>query len=959
MASSSGIFLWLTDPGTGESFEKNAEEATSMLLAGELGPDFPARLAGDERVSTVAPLFAWLDLVHASRLELSGAVNAETIRTTYRKLSRQYHPDHTETLGPDLQALAEMRFKEIGESKSYLLGRIGAGMDTLVINADAAEPKIPPPPPSLTRAAVGPLQHSAADSTEDLRASRRSRQSNRAGTNLTGRVLGPVAILIGLGAALLWLGDRPDREGGGEHDRVTGGIAVNTSATPLPSEPIRVVEYSDLVRANEEKSRPKEKGGDVDDNAEASEETPPSPENEGAPASPARVGDPESPDPLPPASAEDPAPPSKPQGGTGLDPDGISPPPITADPDNPAPEEGVPGTVDDPAVAGILAEYERAAQLAAGDEFDRKLGMLNEQYKTALKSAQTEAVSKGQLEVLVAIRGEERAVDASGKPEADPRDLPDSIAALRTTYMLEREKLEEARERDLTGPRAAALSQLEERVKSATREGLVDLAIAIRSLIADFARDAPVIAPATPAPAAEETARRPHPGFKMVATGLKDQRMTRAISVFDFNRDDLPDLLCFGNGVRGSSLYESAGWPRFTKAPAVGEDSVLNLSQRRGAGWARIGATGGIDFFAAGGGVSPVLLRGDSLGKFSNQTSASGLAAAGATRMACWGDVNGDGHIDLAIVSSAENTGDIVSLWLNSGNSTFSKKELTTGLIPPGTIDNIRFVDTDLDGDLDLLVVGLAGFQLLENDGTGIFRNTTRDRGLSGITGSVGEWGDPDNDGRLDVLFPGGSGSRARFFIQDSGGLFREDSWRPEGEPMDVAWLDIDADGFLDLFVAGWNGQPSRVYLNLGSGAFGTAEPLAGLAYLASAYGVAVADLDRDGAEDLVLSDWGSNAVILENLLNPARNSFLRIRPAARRDAPNGHGAVVRLLREPDGALVGLRLVDAGSGTVQSPGEVLFHGLTGSYTVEITFPGGGTVRKTGLVPDGKTLEITP
>jgi hypothetical protein len=49
------------------------------------------------------------------------------IRSAYRKLASQYHPDKVAHLGKEFQEIAEMRFKEIQEAYQVLSGPKGVG----------------------------------------------------------------------------------------------------------------------------------------------------------------------------------------------------------------------------------------------------------------------------------------------------------------------------------------------------------------------------------------------------------------------------------------------------------------------------------------------------------------------------------------------------------------------------------------------------------------------------------------------------------------------------------------------------------------------------------------------------------------------------------------------------------------------------------------------------------------
>jgi len=122
---------------------------------------------------------------------------------------------------------------------------------------------------------------------------------------------------------------------------------------------------------------------------------------------------------------------------------------------------------------------------------------------------------------------------------------------------------------------------------------------------------------------------------------------------------------------------------------------------------------------------------------------------------AAFGDVDGDGDLDLFLTGVADEFSDAESmLYTNDGSGQFTAVGANLIAVFNG---NAAWADYDADGDVDLLVAGLFGvfdtvpkLELYENDGSGNL-TAVSDLGLPlGIQNF--QWGDYDNDGDLDLV---------------------------------------------------------------------------------------------------------------------------------------------------------------------------------------------------------------
>jgi len=224
-------------------------------------------------------------------------------------------------------------------------------------------------------------------------------------------------------------------------------------------------------------------------------------------------------------------------------------------------------------------------------------------------------------------------------------------------------------------------------------------------------------------------------------------------------------------------------------------------------------------------------------------------------------DLDGDGDLDL-LGAAAE--ADTVAVWINDGGVPV---ELTMHIIDDSFDGARSLVPADLDGDGDFDLLGTA----LEDDDLSWWRNDggepiawTRQIVTDDLAGShhADAW-DMDLDGDLDVLALGYGYPWLKVFWNDGGDPL---IWRDEDigdavvTPLVLGAGDLDGDGDMDVAASSdaWN-RVIRWENNGGPPADWSSASV--VTQFPGPWPLAVADLDGNGALDVVAGAGGGNEV--------------------------------------------------------------------------------------------------
>ena len=371
-----------------------------------------------------------------------------------------------------------------------------------------------------------------------------------------------------------------------------------------------------------------------------------------------------------------------------------------------------------------------------------------------------------------------------------------------------------------------------------------------------------------------------------LATNLWPDGPAGDCAVADFDGDDLTDILLAdmtpGPGLR---LLAGAGDASVRDATtAAGLEDQLGGTDLRAAD---MDGDGDPDLLVLraitltdGTAAAASLLRNQN-GRFTDVTHASGLEA-GAIQDAAWLDADADGDLDLCLVAN-EGT----RLLIQSLPFTFVDTTVTAGLKQNGAaITSVLAADVDGDGHADIYLWGREGDRLYMGRGDGTFAERS---------GPVGPWPaagpacflDTEGDGDLDLLVAPGPDNlwpdedHPRLFLNRDGTWTEGTADAGLKVPLAAGALscaDLNGDGADEIYIAAADrGRdlflPHSLWLN-DRGRFRPITGAVGGGLVLPGQAVAAADMDGDGLRDLIVLTGSTLAA------RPRILVLLRQRPA-------------------------------------------------------------------------------
>ncbi len=374
-------------------------------------------------------------------------------------------------------------------------------------------------------------------------------------------------------------------------------------------------------------------------------------------------------------------------------------------------------------------------------------------------------------------------------------------------------------------------------------------------------------------------------------SAVGDRAYTVAVAWGDADSDGDLDLAIGMRGNAGRNLvfenYEENGEQRLRQAwvdPVSHETADL--------AWGDVDGDGDLDLAAAVyaepdfvylNDGSPLAETADPWGSLEGDYSAEDWTA----QSLAWGDVDNDGDLDLAVGYAWQNVdlpeyvvqaaGDEFS-WLGVPNHVYLNHG---GFLDPwpiwsstseeATMD-LAWGDMEGDGDLDLAVVNHAG-------PVEVFENVDGILSLEPVCGfgdgddhmSVA-WGDANNDEYLDLAVGVYDGPNKLYLYDPESKQLVDSGWQPAGDPTyDVAWADVDADGDLDLAVGNsWDQETTvfenRDFLYLNQDGILDDIPAQTIGELHfPTRSIDWGDIDSDGDPDLAIGVWSGQKRVYEN----------------------------------------------------------------------------------------------
>src|SRR5437588_1425527 len=486
------------------------------------------------------------------------------------------------------------------------------------------------------------------------------------------------------------------------------------------------------------------------------------------------------------------------------------------------------------------------------------------------------------------------------------------------------------------------------------------------------------------------------------------------IAFIDYDNDGYPDILLVngenwpGHGPSTSALklYHNNHNGTFTDVTA--KSGLATSMYGLGVAIGDYDNDGYDDIFVTALGQSR-LFHNNGNGTFADVTKAAGLWGPNEfSTGAAWVDYDRDGKLDLIVANYVQWSpqtdiyctldgvhksyctpesykGASACLWHNLGNGKFEDATQKAGLSDPTSKSlGVAILDYNGDGWTNILLANdTQPNKLYLNRKDGSFEERGVAAGIAFSEDGVARAGmgvdtaDYDRSGYPSILITNFANQMLSLYHNEGNGLFVDEAPRSEVGRATLVTLgfgcfffDYDNDGWPDIFVADGHieneiervqkrvsyAEPPHLFRNLGGGKFQEVTEQMGTGFAAPkvARAAAYADIDNDGALDLLVTTHDGRAYLFHN--QAGTNHSLRIKLVGTKSNHDGIGSVVRVASGGDKQW---QMLKSGSSYLSQSELVLTFGLGGKIkadSAEIQWPS-GQVDKLSDVPSGQTLTI--
>jgi len=231
-------------------------------------------------------------------------------------------------------------------------------------------------------------------------------------------------------------------------------------------------------------------------------------------------------------------------------------------------------------------------------------------------------------------------------------------------------------------------------------------------------------------------------------------------------------------------------------------------------------------------------------------------------------DIDNDGDRDIIAVIESDDS--YLRVFLNNSDTTIT---YYADYETYNTSGGLAVFDIDDDGDEDVVHTSTTYLGVFANNGDGTLAarvdypcgpNWTYTPGVA----------DFDGDGDYDLACPNYGYDTLRVMFNDGAGAFDSVVGYPTGNnPSHVAVADLNGDGHADVAIGGYGGSGDEITLHFNNGD-GTFADSVLISLPSRAICIAAADIDEDGDNDLIASQWSESDSAVVVMRNDGSGAF-------------------------------------------------------------------------------------